>query len=127
MKKEAARYQHSEQEQRKGMFARIHHGFESGFDAIRRSYSNLLQLCLDLRALFAGGFLVFCLASLALVGHLGQDFFPSVDAGQLRLHLRAKTGTRIEETARVTSAAENVIRRLIPASEVGGILANIIR
>ena len=125
MKKEAARHQHPEQEQRRGSFARLHHGFESGFDAIKRSYSNLLQLCLDHRALFAGGFLVFCLGSLALVSHLGQDFFPSVDAGQLRLHLRAKTGTRIEETARVTSEAEDVIRRVIPASELGGILDNI--
>ena len=125
MKKEAARYQHPEQEHEGGIFSRIHHGFESGFDAIRRSYSNLLQLCLDHRALFAGGFLVFCLASLVLVSHLGQDFFPTVDAGQLRLHLRAKTGTRIEETARVTSEAENVIRKVIPASELGGILDNI--
>jgi multidrug efflux pump subunit AcrB len=125
MKKEAARYQHPELEQSGGIFSRIHHGFESGFDALRRSYSNLLQLCLDHRALFASGFLLFCLASLILAGHLGQDFFPSVDAGQLRLHLRAKTGTRIEETARVTSEAENVIRRVIPASELGGILDNI--
>src|SRR5882757_419061 len=125
MKKEAARYQHPEQEERKGIFARIHHGFESGFEAIKRSYSNLLQLCLDHRPLFAGGFLVFCLGSLTLVVRLGQDFFPAVDAGQLRLHLRAKTGTRIEETARVTSEAENVIRKVIPASELGGILDNI--
>ena len=125
MKKEAARHQHPEQVQREGIFARIHHGFEKGFDAMRRSYSNLLQLCLDHRALFAGGFLVFCLASLMLAGRLGQDFFPTVDAGQLRLHLRAKTGTRIEETARVAGEVENVIRKLIPASELGGILDNI--
>jgi multidrug efflux pump subunit AcrB len=125
MKKEVAKYQHPEQERSGGIFSRIHHGFETGFEAIRRSYSNLLQLCLDHRWPFAGGFLVFCLTSLVLVGHLGQDFFPTVDAGQLRLHLRAKTGTRIEETARVTSEAENVIRRVIPASELGGILDNI--
>jgi multidrug efflux pump subunit AcrB len=124
MKKEA-KYQHPEQEQTHGVFARIHHAFETGFDALRRSYSNLLQLCLDHRKLFAGCFLAFCLASLALVVRLGQDFFPAVDAGQLRLHLRAKTGTRIEETARVTSEAENVIRKVIPASELGGILDNI--
>jgi len=125
MKKEAAKHQHPEQERSSGIFSGIHHAFESGFDAIRRRYSNVLQLCLDNRALFAGGFLLFCLASLMLVGHLGQDFFPSVDAGQLRLHLRAKTGTRIEDTARVTSEAENVIRKVIPASELGGILDNI--
>ena len=129
LKKEAAKYQqshqHPEQEHEPGFFARVHQVFENGFDALRRGYSNLLQLCLDHRGLFAGGFLLFCLASLGLVGHLGQDFFPTVDAGQLRLHLRAKTGTRIEETARVTGEAENVIRRLIPASELGGILDNI--
>src|ERR1700693_3825766 len=70
MKKEAARYQHPEQERGGGIFSRIHHGFESGFEALRRRFSNLLQLCLDHRALFAGCFLVFCLASLVLVGHL---------------------------------------------------------
>jgi multidrug efflux pump subunit AcrB len=125
MKSEAARYQHPEQQHSQGIFSRIHDGFEAGFDALRKSYSNLLQLCLDHRALFAGAFLVFCLGSLALATHLGQDFFPTVDAGELRLHLRAKTGTRIEETARATSEAENLIRRTIPPSELGGILDNI--
>ena len=129
MKKEAVRYQQAGQQAEEhrsgGIFSRIHHGFESGFDAIRRTYSGLLQLCLDHRVLFGGCFLVFCLTSLMLASHLGQDFFPTVDAGQLRLHLRAQTGTRIEETARVTSEAEDVIRRLIPASELGGILDNI--
>jgi multidrug efflux pump subunit AcrB len=125
MKKEAAKYQHPEEERGGGLFSRIHHRFDRGFEAIRRSYSNLLQLCLDHRKLFAGCFLVFCLASLILVVHLGQDFFPAVDAGQLRLHLRAKTGTRIEETARVTSEAEDVIRKVIPPSELGGVLDNI--
>src|SRR5438128_1583070 len=125
MKNEAAGHQHPEQQRTGGTFARIHHGFERGFDAIRQTYVNLLDLCLHYRKLFAGCFLVFCLASLMLAGHLGQDFFPTVDAGQLRLHLRAKTGTRIEETARITGQAEDVIRKLIPASELSGILDNI--
>jgi multidrug efflux pump subunit AcrB len=125
MKKEADKYQNPEQEHQHGVSARIHQRFEKCFEALRESYSSLLQLCLGHRALFAGCFLVFCLASLVLVGHLGQDFFPAVDAGQLRLHLRAKTGTRIEETARITSEAEKVIRHVIPASELGGILDNI--
>src|SRR5258706_16339718 len=56
---------------------------------------------------------------------MGQHFFPSFDSGQLRLHMRAKTGTRIEETARLTSETENVIRKVIPASTLGGILDNI--
>jgi multidrug efflux pump subunit AcrB len=82
-------------------------------------------VCLDHRGLFAAGMLLFCLASLLLVTRLGQDFFPTVDAGQLRLHVRAKTGTRIEETARLTSNVEEMIRRVIPASELGAILDNI--
>ncbi|MCU1382276.1 MAG: Cation efflux system protein CusA, partial [Acidobacteria bacterium] len=74
---------------------------------------------------FAACFLVFCLASLALVPFLGQDFFPSVDAGQIRLHIRAKTGTRIETTAALGDQIESVIRREIPAAELGGILDNV--
>src|ERR1700719_5385978 len=70
MKGEAARHQHPEQVQSRGIFARIHQRFESGFEAVRRSYSNLLQLCLDHRKLFAGCFLVFCLGSLLLGGRL---------------------------------------------------------
>jgi multidrug efflux pump subunit AcrB len=124
MKKEAARY-HPERGNGRGIAAHIYRAFERGFDALRNSYSNLLQLCLDHRVLFAGCFLSFCLASLMLVAHLGQDFFPAVDSSQLRLHLRAKTGTRIEDTARVTDEAENVIRKVIPPSELSGILDNI--
>jgi multidrug efflux pump subunit AcrB len=114
-----------EREGRRGIFTRLHAGFEHGFEAIRNAYANLLQVCLDHSAIFAGGFLVFCVASLHLYTHLGQDFFPSVDAGEFRLHLRAKTGTRIEETARVTDKVERAIRARIPASEMGGILDNI--
>ena len=124
MKKEAARHLNPEDE-RKSICSRVHHAFESSFEALRRNYSGLLQLCLDHAKLFASGLLGFCLLGLLLVTRLGQDFFPTVDAGELRLHLRAKTGTRIEETARVTSRAEDVIRRVIPASELGGILDNI--
>src|ERR1700681_954241 len=125
MRSEVEKRKNPESERRPSFFARIHHRFEHGFETLRERYSHLLRLCLDHRKLFAGCFLVFCLARLTLVVRLGQDFFPTVDAGQLRLHLRAKTGTRIEETARVTGEAENVIRKVIPASELGGILDNI--
>jgi multidrug efflux pump subunit AcrB len=125
MKKEAARYQNTEEENKGGLFTRIHHVFERGFERLRQSYAGLLQVCLDHRKVFAACFLGFCAASLLIVTHLGQDFFPSVDAGQLRLHLRAATGTRIEETARLTGEAEDVVRRVIPKSELGGILDNI--
>ncbi len=114
-----------EREGRRGIFTRLHAGFEHGFETIRNAYANLLQVCLDHSAMFAVGFLVFCVASLLLYTHLGQDFFPSVDAGEFRLHLRAKTGTRIEETARITDQVEHAIRARIPVSEMGGILDNI--
>jgi multidrug efflux pump subunit AcrB len=114
-----------EREGRRGFFTRLHAGFERGFEAVRNAYANLLQVCLDHSGIFAGGFLAFCVASLLLYTHLGQDFFPSVDAGEFRLHLRAKTGTRIEETARITDQVERAIRAHIPSSEMGGILDNI--
>src|SRR3989454_9622545 len=74
-------------------------GFERAFDRFREGYHKLLGVILSHRLLFAGGFLAFSVASWLLVPFLGQDFFPSVDAGTFRLHVRAHTGTRIEETA----------------------------
>jgi multidrug efflux pump subunit AcrB len=112
-------------EARRGIFTRLHARFEHGFERLRSGYANLLRLCVEHRALFAGAFLVFCAASLFLYTRVGQDFFPSVDAGQFRLHLRTKTGTRIEETARLTDEVERAIRAAIPAAELGGILDNI--
>jgi multidrug efflux pump subunit AcrB len=108
-----------------GRFARIHQRFEQGFERLRTGYSSVLQLCLAHRALFASGFLAFCALSLLLYPLLGNDFFPSVDTGQFRLHIRAKTGTRIEETARLVDQIERSIRTKIPASELSGILDNI--
>ena len=70
-------------------------------------------------------FLSFCVASCGLFFVLGEDFFPAVDAGQIRLHMRAPTGTRIEETARLADQAERVIREVIPDSELDAVLANI--
>ena len=114
-----------EREGHPGIFTRLHAGFEHGFEAIRNAYATLLQVCLDHSFIFVAGFLIFCVGSLVLYTHLGQDFFPSVDAGEFRLHLRAKTGTRIEETARITDQVERAIRARIPTSEMGGILDNI--
>ena len=65
------------------------------------------------------------LASLALLPRLGEDFFPSVDTGQIRLHLRARTGTRVESTAALVDRVEAQLRQLIPAAELGGVLDNI--
>jgi multidrug efflux pump subunit AcrB len=100
-------------------------GFEAGFVRFRNGYRALLASCFEHRKPFALGFLGFCLASWLLTLVLGRDFFPSVDAGQFLLHLRARTGTRIEETERLADQMNQAIRRQIPAREIGGILDNI--
>ncbi len=108
-----------------GRFARVHQRFERAFMRLQDRYTGILQACLGQRNLFAGGFLIFCLSSLALAPFLGRDFFPAVDSGQFRLHVRAQTGTRIEETARLVSEVERTIRTVIPPRELGGLLDNI--
>jgi multidrug efflux pump subunit AcrB len=125
LRKEVERHRMPEAEQERGWFARFHHRFELAFQKLQHAYSGLLQLCLDRRALFAAGFLIFCAGSTLLLPVLGNDFFPSVDTGQFRLHVRAKTGTRIEETASLVDQVEHSIRAKIPASELSGILDNI--
>ena len=103
----------------------LQHGFETAFDRFRNTYSNLLGSILERRVAFAVGFLAFCVGSWPLVPFLGQNFFPSVDAGTFRLHVRAPTGTRIEQTAKLVDEVETSIRRQIPAKEMEGIIDNI--
>ena len=110
---------------KRGFFANLHHKFEQGFDRLRNGYGDLLGRALDYRWLFAVIFLALCLGSMVLVPFLGQDFFPTVDAGEFKLHIRAKTGTRVEETARLCDQIETAIRKEIPAAELEGILDNI--
>jgi len=100
-------------------------GFERMFDRFRQSYQKLLGTIFDHRLLFAVLFLAFCVCSWLLVPFLGQDFFPSVDAGTFRLHVRAHTGTRLEETAVLIDHVEESIRREIPAQELQGIIDNL--
>ncbi len=100
--------------------------FEHAFERFRERYHALLENCLRYRKMFLGGFFAACVASLALlVPLLGQDFFPAVDSGEFRLHIRARTGTRIEETARLSDLIEQSIRRQIPPQEVATIIDNI--
>jgi multidrug efflux pump subunit AcrB len=106
-------------------FSRFQRGFERGFERFRDGYRALLSVCLARRGLFGLTFLGFCVASWVLVTQLGQDFFPSVDAGQFLLHVRARTGTRIEETIRLCANVDAAIRRQIPAKEIHGIMDNI--
>jgi multidrug efflux pump subunit AcrB len=109
----------------KGWFGRFHAGFERRFERLRSAYRNWLNACLQRRRLFAVCFLGFCAASCLLTPFLGQDFFPKVDAGQMRLHVRAKTGTRVEETAELCDHVEELIRRTIPPGELESIVDNI--
>jgi multidrug efflux pump subunit AcrB len=106
-------------------FARLHAAFEAGFENVRMSYRSLLSRVIQRRRVFVPAFVLGCLSFLALVPWLGRDFFPSTDTGQFKLHLRAKTGTRIEETARLSDLVEAAIRRSIPRRELASILDNI--
>jgi CzcA family heavy metal efflux pump len=100
--------------------------FEEAFERFREGYHGLLERCLHHKRAFLSVFLGVCLASLAfLIPWLGQDFFPAVDAGQFKLHLRARTGTRIEETARLADLVEQSIREQIPPKEITSIIDNI--
>ena len=107
---------------------RLEKGFawvQRHLDALRERYEGLLGRCLKRSRQFAIGFVLFCVASLGLLVIVGQDFFPSVDTGEIRLHLRVQTGTRIEETARITDLVEQRIRTLVPKNQLASILDNI--
>jgi CzcA family heavy metal efflux pump len=100
-------------------------GFEHGFERLRHNYQRVLMTLVGRRSIFVPVFLLFCLLAWVLTPWLGENFFPDTDSGQFILHMRDKTGTRIEETARLTDLVENSIRRVIPAQEVDSILDNI--
>jgi multidrug efflux pump subunit AcrB len=105
-----------------GPMWRFHQAFNRRFERLRAAYERLLGWALDHRGLAAAGLLGFALASLALAPRVGQDFFPAVDAGQFRLHVRAPSGTRIEETERIFGQVEDTIREIVPENERAMIL-----
>jgi multidrug efflux pump subunit AcrB len=105
---------------------RFQKGFEAGFERFRVAYRGLLEASLHHRTAFLIVFFAFCLGSLAiLIPWLGRDFFPNVDAGVFKLHMRAPTGMRIEDTADLCDLVERSIRQQIPAAEVHNIIDNI--
>ena len=106
-------------------FIHFQRAFENGFARFRNGYRALLAACFEHRQPFAIFFLGFCAGSGLLLAVLGRNFFPSVDTGQFLLHMRAPTGTRIEETERLAEQINQVIRREVPPRELGGILDNI--
>src|ERR1700716_2036348 len=113
------------QGEKQGFFRRYQQGFEHRFQRFREGYRNALSTALASSTLFAACFLAFCLLSAGLVFVLGRDFFPKVDAGQLRLHFRARTGLRIEETARLADQIDATIRETIPSDELQTVLDNL--
>jgi multidrug efflux pump subunit AcrB len=104
---------------------RVYRAFDARFEKIRGGYRVILSEVLVQRRLFAGLFLGFCVLSCCLVFVLGRDFFPSVDGGQIRLHMRMPSGTRIEETARAADEVESVIRTIVPARDLGTVVDNL--
>jgi len=114
---------HEHNQAPKGMLGRFQAGFERRFESTRNSYRGALETAEKHRGLFAILFFSSCALSVALlVPWLGRDFFPYVDGGQIKLHFRAQTGLRIEETARLADGVENVIRQTIPAKELTSIV-----
>jgi CzcA family heavy metal efflux pump len=109
----------------KSFLGRFQRGFERKFEDFRRGYEQLLETTLEHRGVFVMVFLAFCLLSLGLFFFLGEDFFPQVDAGLLRLHVRARPGLRVEETARLCDQIEAVLRQEIPQNQLQTILDNI--
>jgi multidrug efflux pump subunit AcrB len=110
----------------RNVLVRLQQKFESAFEGFRNSYRGVLERCLHHRRAFLLTFFAACLGSLAaIVPWLGQDFFPTVDSGSFKLHMRGPTGMRIEDTAFLCDLVEDSIRKQIPASEMDSIIDNI--
>jgi len=108
-----------------GPLGRLHEGIERGFERLRNVYGRALEVAIHHRGVFVAGFAIFVAASLALVPLLGTDFFPTVDAGEFRLHVRAPAGTRIEETERLFADVEARVRAIIPADQIDVVINDI--
>ncbi len=106
-------------------FSSVHVTFERGFERVRQAYSHVLGLALASPRRAMALFALVCVVSMTLVPFLGQDFFPAVDSGEVRLHMRARTGTRIEETARLADQVETKIREVVGPANVASIVDNI--
>ncbi len=113
------------EKQRNGLIWRTHHKFNDWFDKRRHGYRDSLSWVLDHRLGVSILFLVFCAVSFCVYPFVGRDFYPQIDAGQMRLHVRVPPSTRLEETSRAFSVIEQQIRHTIPASETGLVLDNI--
>jgi len=120
----ALEYEHRHQG-KPSLIERVHARFDAAFERFRWGYRQMLEGALHSRGKIATLFSVGVLASFTLLPFVGQNFFPQVDAGQMRLHLRAPPGTRVEETEQLVANVERTIRQIIPREELGMILDNI--
>jgi CzcA family heavy metal efflux pump len=119
-------HDHAHAEQRGATRAgRFQQGFEHRFEAVRERYHTIIRSAVDARRVFAPLFLIVCVASLGLVFFVGFDFFPSVDSGQFKMHIRARSGLRVEDTAKLCDQIEAKIRTIIPADQLDNIVDNI--
>src|ERR1022692_1781204 len=120
-----AQGKHGETAGGKGPIWKAHYIFNRRFEQMRASYVGLLEWALAHRVRVLAGFGIFVVCSMGLAYFIGRDFFPTVDSGQMRLHARAPSGTRIEQTEQIFASIEHEIRQVIPAREMRDIIDNI--
>ncbi|MFM0221840.1 efflux RND transporter permease subunit [Paraburkholderia dipogonis] len=116
--------EHAQDTKRPGPLGRFQRGFEARFEKVRSAYRRLLELALTHRRPFVSGFLGFVVLSFALVPFLGRNFFPSVDSGQILMHVRAPVGVRVEKTAQIFADVEGAIRQIVPPADLGTVVDN---
>jgi CzcA family heavy metal efflux pump len=116
---------HERNDQPRTIFGRAQRAFDRGFGRVRDGYRGLLTRLVAARLIFLPVFMLVCAVLFLLLPFLGQDFFPSTDSGQFLLHIRGKTGLRIEETARLCDLVEDKIRQVVPKNELANIIDNI--
>ncbi|GAB3898326.1 efflux RND transporter permease subunit [Spirosoma agri] len=112
-------------QKRASFFGQIYNGFNRGFDRFQTRYMGALEWVLNHRRAVLVLFLVVVAFTLVLVPFVGRDFFPRVDAGQIKLHLRAPAGTRLESAEQAAAQTAEIVRSVIPEEEVGSIISNI--
>src|SRR6201987_430985 len=122
---ELARHRSHEPATPKTIFGRISQSFEANFSKFREGYRDLLSICLHHPKITVVAVLAFAVLSLGLFPFLGENFFPNFDAGRFDMHVRMKAGTRVEETARTTDLIEHMLRQIIPADQLDGIIDNL--
>jgi multidrug efflux pump subunit AcrB len=122
---EMDRHRSSEPHKPRNIFGKISQAFENSFSRFREGYRDLLSVCLRHPKVTVFLVLGFAALSLLLYPFLGEDFFPTVDAGRFDMHVRMKPGTRVEETARSADEVEQMLRKVIPASQLEGIIDNL--